>query len=288
MLDRRSRFHRFLEVHPWVILASVVLAFGLGGLGLVRLDGAVQIKPADNPPWLYGGSADTAIGVLSAIVSSAITVAGVIFSATLVTMQLASSQYTPRVVQTLMRRWYLQGVLGMFLGSFAFSLLVLRSVRPAGAEGEPEFVPVLGVSTAILIALVSVGVLIFYIIFAMRSLEPTALINSAASETITLLERSRAFTPETRVSSKVVDRPPSGEVPVAIPATKPGFLQLIRFRNLLSVAEEADITIQITASMGRFKYPGEELAVAWPAGNVTAATIRKNPTWPVDRTGTHA
>ncbi len=274
MLDHRSWLHRLLEKHPWLILASFVVGFSLLGMIMVRVDQGLQLDPNPEQLWLYGGSADAAMSLLSAVSSSAITVAGVVFSATFVTMQLASSQYTPRVVRALGRRWALQIVLGMFLGSFIYSLMVLRSVRPAGVDNG-EFVPVLSVSVAIVIAIASVGVLCFYIIYGMRSLEPTFLINSAAEQTRRLLQRSLSASRRARSVEQVDTSHPPDENLVAIRAERAGYLQVLQFDHLLAAACRDDVTVKVTTSVGRYCHTGEVVALAWPSQRVSAEAERR-------------
>lgn len=256
-------------------MAMFVIGFSILGLVMVRLDQELEIDPAPSRLWLYGGSPDAAISVLSAIASSAITVAGVVFSATFVTMQLASSQYTPRVVKALSRRWYLHIVLGMFLGSFTFSLLVLRSVRPPEADPAAMFVPVLSVSLAIIIAIASVGVLGFYAIYGMKSLEPTFLINSAADQTRSLLQRSLIASRSVRSVGSLNTDPPPDMTTAAIRATRAGFLQLMQFERLLAAAIRDDVTINVTANIGNYVFPGEVLAIVWPSERISQETERQ-------------
>ncbi len=275
MLDRRSRIRRLLESYPWLIMATFIVGFAVLGLAMVRIDQELRLDPLPSRLWLYSGSPDAAMSVLSAIASSAITVAGVVFSATFVTMQLASSQYTPRVVKALSRLWYLHVVLGMFLGSFTFSLLVLRSVRPPEGDPEAAFTPVLSVSLAIVIAIASVGVLGFYAIYGMRTLEPTFLINSAADQTRSLLRRSLIASRKARsVGSLDTDPPPEAMV-VAIRAPCAGFLQMMHFEQLLAVAIRNDVTINVTANIGNYIFPGENLAIAWPGERISEEAMKE-------------
>src|SRR4051812_42912653 len=124
-MELSPRAHRFIDDRPWLIMAVMVVTSVIVAICLINLDHALDLNPGPDRSWLYGGTADSALSLLSTVAGSAITVAGVIFSATFVTMQLASSSYTPRVVQALSRRWILQAVMGAFLGNFAYSIMVL-------------------------------------------------------------------------------------------------------------------------------------------------------------------
>jgi len=104
----------------------------------------------------FGGGPAAARDVLAAIAGSFVTVAGLTFSLTIVVLQLASSQYSPRILRGFLADRITQLTAGAFIGVFAYALVVLRSVR-----SEPDaFVPSLGVSLAILLALAALVVLL--------------------------------------------------------------------------------------------------------------------------------
>ncbi len=256
-------------------MAIIILIAFFSALGMVQIDQALRLTPDPDRIWLYGGGADSATAVLSAVTSSAITVAGIIFSATYVTMQLASSQYTPRVVQALSRRWNLQVVLGIFLANFVYSLVVLRSVRPSTTARPEEFVPVLAVSVCVALSIACVGVLVYYITYGMHSLQPTFLINSAASETERLLERSR-------LASSKMQQGASIEGPIAVPddariltAATSGFIQRVRFEELLAIVREADVAVSLDGNIGHFYLAGEPVMSVWPPEGCTPEIEQK-------------
>jgi uncharacterized membrane protein len=188
--NRGRAWWRSIDNDWWIAGALCLASLLLAGL-TVRIDQTLDLKPSEDRLWLYGGDATGASGVLSSIASSSITVAGVVFSANFVALQLASSLYTPRVIWSLIRRRWLQVVLGTFLATFIFSLIVLRSVRSETNE-HPEFVPVIGVSIAIVLALMSVAVLVFYIHRGSRTVQPNAVIEIAATESFRLLRRDNS------------------------------------------------------------------------------------------------
>lgn len=262
---------------PWLLMASIVLVSAFMGFALIALDEQLRFEPKGARSWLYGGTPESAISLLSAVGSSAITVAGVVFSATFVTMQLASSQYTPRVLQALSDRWYLHIVLGAFLGNFMYSMVVLRAVRPAGsANGEP-FLPVIAVSLSVVYSLVCVGVLIYYITFGMKSLQPSALIDSAARATVTLLEaRARIADLQADNIGDALDElsvPP--ENAIVLDNGRPNFIVGLRLEKLTRLAESHDVYISVVGRIGQYALNREPLLKVWPAENLTTATRRE-------------
>lgn len=136
---------------PVVALVSAVAL----GIALPRLDAALadDLSPAV-AAYLFGGGAGAARTVLSAIATSLITVTSLTFSLTVLTLQLASSQYSPRLLRTFTRDRFVHRTLALFLGSFVYALTVLRTVRtPEG--GGAEFVPQLSVTVAFALTLAS-------------------------------------------------------------------------------------------------------------------------------------
>ena len=116
----------------------------LAGLGLVHLNqsGFVPQWLIDSP-WLYSGGGTGARTMLGAIASSIIGVAGTVLSITIAALSLAAGQMGPRLLRNFVRDRGNQITLGVFLATFAYALMVLRSVR---TQSEGVFVPHLSLS----------------------------------------------------------------------------------------------------------------------------------------------
>lgn len=140
----------------------VLLALALSSL-LIEV-GAVLAR-RNNPliPWLFSGTADVARSVLSVIAGSRITVISIAFSVTIVALQQAAAQFTPRVLGHFTASRSNQIVLGVYTATFVYALLVLRSVRSQTEILQPGFVPALSLTVAIGLALLCLGLLIFFI-----------------------------------------------------------------------------------------------------------------------------
>lgn len=156
--------------HLWETLSSslwfvptvmTLLALGLA-FGSIALDDVTG-----DTGWAYGGGPEGAREVLGTIAASMITVAGVAFSVTIVALTLASQQFGPRLLRNFMRDRGNQLVLGTVISTFTYCLIVLRSIRSSGSE----FVPLISVTFAILLALASLGVLIYFIHHAAVSIQ---------------------------------------------------------------------------------------------------------------------
>lgn len=134
----------------WFVPASIVVGSIVLAMGLIAADTAGSGEWQANWPRWFGAGAAGARGMLSTIAGSMMTVVGVTFSMVLVTLALASSQYTSRILRNFMRDRITQVVLGMFAGIFTYCLIVLRTIRSDGAD---EFVPSLAVAFGVVLAI---------------------------------------------------------------------------------------------------------------------------------------
>jgi uncharacterized membrane protein len=171
--DLRSSF--------WFVPAVIVCAAVTLALALIETDRMLAQSVMDSWPRLFGAGAAGSRGMLSTIAGSMITVAGVVFSITIVSLSLASSQYSSRVLRNFMRDRANQTVLGVFVGIFAYCLVALRTIR-GGDEGA--FVPALSVLVAVALAFVGIAFLIFFIDHIGSSIQASQIIATVAKETL--------------------------------------------------------------------------------------------------------
>ncbi|HEX6038247.1 DUF2254 domain-containing protein [Longimicrobium sp.] len=220
--------------------------------------------------WVFGGGVDGARGVLGTIAGGLITVTGVVFSVTIVALQLASSQFTPRVLRNFTADRGNQLVLGVFIGTFTYTLLVLRTIRSA-SDGENPFVPRVGVTLAVVFVLVAIGFLIFYINHSARSIQVAAILDRVAHRT---LRDVRRLFPE-QVGHADVSRPPDprpAERPsVTVTADGAGYLQAVDGRRLFELGRGRRLVIAMEPHVGDFILPGQPLATVSPPDEVDDA-----------------
>jgi len=147
---------RNLRTSFWFV-PSLIIGAGIAlAVALIEVDSTRNGQWLAHWPRLFGASAAGARVMLSTIAGSMMTVVGVTFSMTLVTLALASSQYTSRILRNFIGDRITQVVLGIFAGIFAYCLIVLRTIRSGDAGG---FVPSLAVFFAVVLAMGGIGVL---------------------------------------------------------------------------------------------------------------------------------
>ncbi|CAN5503860.1 hypothetical protein BH18VER1_BH18VER1_19150 [soil metagenome] len=235
-----------------LVLAAIIAAFGLIELDL-QFDHQLQAKVLVP---ILGASAQGARSMLAAIATSMITVAGVAFSITIVTLSLASTQYTPRILRNFMRDRGNQAVLGAFVSIFTYCLIVLRSIRSPD-EGSP-FVPLLAVFFGVLLALLSIGCLIFFIHHVAASIQASTILSVIAKDTSRAIDdlfpdQLQDETPEVPpVSPEEIDWKP-------VHAPRNGYVQVIDRDGLHQLVSDEGLVVRLDCVAGDFAVQGAPL-----------------------------
>ncbi len=235
-------------------VASVGLAFGA-----VRLDSSLSgRKLATSIGFLWSGGADGARSLLSMVASSMITVAGTVFSITITALVLASGQFGPRLLRNFTRDLGNQVVLGTFVATFLYCLLVLRTVR--GAQ-EGDFVPYFSVTLGVLSAAASIGVLIYFIHHIAASIQAENLIAVVGAELKQNIARLYPAHPDTDAEHRPLDVPSSPAGTVRAEAS--GYVQTLDSDGLVAIGETNDLLVQALRRPGDFVSRGDALLLVW-------------------------
>ncbi|WP_448618138.1 DUF2254 domain-containing protein [Geodermatophilus sp. URMC 65] len=250
--------------------AALVAAVGLG-IGLTELDQALAFGQ-DPIQFVFTGGPSAARTLLSAIASSLISATTLLFSLTIVTLQLASSQYSPRLLQTFVRDRVVQVCLGTLLGTFVYALVVLRTVRSADEAQGSSFVPRLSVTVAFVLTLASVAALVTFLSHQTRQLRVETMMRDVHSESA----RTRARLQE-RQEGRQPDRP-LPEVPdTARPlcARSSGFLVQVFEGPLLEAVTGSGAVLLLDRRPGDPVVTGTPMAWAWPQGAGDAVPVEE-------------
>ena len=252
MLTKRGYWWQQIRASFWFIPAVLVLEAVVLALVLVTLDATVDLHVVERWPLVFGAGAGGARGLLTAVASSMITVAGLVFSITLVALSLASSQYTSRVISNFMRDRVNQTVLGVFVGIFAYCLVVLRTIREGN---EITFVPSLAVIVGLILAFVGIAFLIYFIHHISVSIQASTIIAETAAETITAvdhqfpdqLEQDENESADSDLSASLANQSWS-----AVPARKSGYLVTVDMAGLVHIAREHGRIVRMERGVGEF------------------------------------
>jgi uncharacterized membrane protein len=138
LLARRRVLWDYLGGALWVLPTLSVLVFLLAGALLSR----VSVDP-DSPLWqlAFQGTGEDARGILVVVSATMITVTGLVFALTIVALQIASGQYSPRLLRNFMRDRGTQVVLSVFVGAFTArpGCIPWGSRVPAGRRSCPAW-----------------------------------------------------------------------------------------------------------------------------------------------------
>ena len=263
----------------WFVPGAIVLGAVALAVGMVELSTRVDAEALARWPRIFGASAGSSRSMLSAIAGSMITVAGVTFSITTVAVTQASSQYTPRILRNFMRDRANQVVLGAFVGIFAYCLVVLRTIR--GGDDDGHFVPSLAVLLGVSLAIVGIGVLIFFVHHIASTLQASGIVARIARETIAVVDR--LFPDEAdadanddasgRARAATAGAPdPADAIPVAAPAT--GYVQRVDRDGLLRVCREHGAGMRMERGVGDFVVEGAPLGWIHPGAGAAPPAPR--------------
>ena len=253
----------------WAIpVAAVVVATVVGYLA-PHLEGQAYDHLDEVTWWLFSGSADSARGILSTIASAMISVTGLVFSLTLVVLQLASSQFTPRLVGVFLSSRIVQCTLAVFMSSFVYSLAVLRSVRAEEAVGS-AFVPRLCVTVAFLLVLTSMGCFLAFIHHVTSSIHVATVISRVGDTTMAEIDRSYPEEGTDEVGPSWAPRPGTPRTLVHA-RERHGRLTYVDHVELAKVAARYDVVVALTVREGDFVPDDAVVAHIWgelPEGDV--------------------
>lgn len=276
VLNRIKGRWRELSQSLGFVPGVIVVVFAVLGIGLVELDRHVDIS---GYRFIFGGDGSAARTVLSVVAGSLITVAGLTFSITIVVLQLASSQFSPRILRTFFGDRITQLTIGTYVGTFVYSLLVLRAV---GSFGDAGFVPRLSITFASLFGIGAVVLLVVYLHHVSKMIQVshvTARISHDALARIeSLYPRGFGEPAEDESPTQLLASWRSQDAGRVLPR-RPGYVQYVSFgEDLGSRAERLAILVR----PGDFVSIEVPIAEVWPpeavdgcrAGLLDAVTIR--------------
>lgn len=252
----------WLRSRLWFIPGVFALAATAGAFTLVPLDRLLdQQVSGDFSGVLFAGGPESARLVLSTISAAMLTFTGLVFSVTMLVLQLASSQLSPRVMRTFLRDRINQTILGLFVATFLYSLLILREVRTPAVGSS--FVPAISVSVAYLLLVASVGAFVFYIHHMAQSIRAVTVLRTVGAETREAIERLYPEGVGEDPEDPVVALPDRAPDRVVVLGGAPGVVTSIDDQHLLRLAVEYRLTVAFLHYVGDFVPEGSPLLAIW-------------------------
>jgi uncharacterized membrane protein len=247
----------------WLIPGVMVVAAGGLASALVPIKG-----PAPDVPLrqlLLPAGAEAAVPVLQVVAASVITVTSVVFSLTVVALQITAGNYSPRALRTFLRDLGTQMVLGTFLATFTYAFLVLQNIRPLRGAGQAEWAPQVAFVAVPGFVLASLIALVFFIHHVTQAIRVDLILKEVLEESLDSIDTVHADR-----KGDTIDKHPRDLVPEnarEITSTSTGFVQTFGFGSLLPVTREQDVVVAYRPSAGDHVLEGATLAWCWSRKN---------------------
>jgi uncharacterized membrane protein len=230
-----------------MVLVAMVVAQGVIWVDLWLDDRALDVLPDS---FLLG--VEGSRGILVAVGGSVLAVAATTFSITMSVIATASSTYGPRLVRNFMADRSNQRVLGLFVATFVYCLMVMRRVQDA-TDGV-TFVPHVAVYGALVLALVSVAALVFFLHHISDVIQVSTLIRRVRSELETAVDTVYG----SGADERVVAAPLTGAAADVL-APRSGFVTSVDAPGLARAAAGLGV-VEVTATPGTHVMAGEPIA----------------------------
>lgn len=248
MIERLQNIINNLRGSLWVLPA--LMSAGAVALAYVILFSGVNVARLVDAEawWLFSGDARTARDLLSSLLAGMITMTSLVVSITMVVLSLAAGQLGPRIIWSFIRDRQIQGVLGLFLATIFYLLIVLRSISD---ELGADYVPHLAVTIGSVLTAICLFALLFHIHKVARSIIADEVVKRVAND----LESAIGHLPE---DGGKPPPPDADEQDPALPHSRPlafekaGYIQVIDYQALVEVAEKCGLVVQVHVRAGHF------------------------------------
>ncbi|WP_374942995.1 DUF2254 domain-containing protein [Sphingomonas sp.] len=264
-----------LSASYWFVPSVMALLAALLAALMILLDSYEGSEWMDGIAWLYAARPNGARQMLSSIGGSMITVAGTVFSVTIAAVVYASGQYGPRLLTNFMRDRGNQVTLGTFIATFLYCLIVLRTIRSADETGGYSFVPNLALLVAVLLAICSVAVLIFFIHHVPSKIHINSVIQDVGERLIAEIGHRFPRSLGRSGGGEEIEVPApfrsdatarAAEARTLVAAKRTGYIELIDDDTLITQARRCDLVLRLQYQPGDFTHVGRTLVEIWPPG----------------------
>jgi uncharacterized membrane protein len=247
--SRRHHLHEWRRDSLW--LWPAVAAAGAWCLAAA----VVAFTPASvDRGHLVSSNLDDARTLLGTVASSILTFTGVVFSITLVALQMASTQYSPRVLRNYVRKPITKLALSTFIATFVYSLSVLA--RIGTTSGGHTRAPEVAVGLSYVLVMACLFVFIAYVHSTVRSIRVTYIIEDVYRETLRSLDQTfpaRAAGSDTAADTAAELGPVTGTVAFDHPS---GVLDGIQTDRLVRLARHHDSRLVLVPEPGTYLVRG--------------------------------
>jgi uncharacterized membrane protein len=244
---------------------TITLTLGCAGALLSWLEEAVPTLDAWVPKALFPSHADPQVAqvILGGIAASIMTVVSIVFAILLMTLTLASMQFSPRIIVSFARDRVTQWTLGIFLGTFSYCMAAL----PAARLQPRPFAPVATVLGAMLLALACVAWLLYFIHHISQAISVNQIVDRIASETEAIIDEMMPYPRRhTRMADNHQINPSTWETPVLSDVS--GYIRFIDTERLVALAKSYHVKVHVLRRVGQFVPAGIPVLMVYKGGRL--------------------
>lgn len=238
------------------VIGAAILA-----LAMLAVDRHVDTTLADLPLG-FTSTVESARTLLGVIAGATISFAGIAFSVSLLIIQLASSQYSPRVVHTLFRDPFNKRVMALVVGTFTYCVVVLRSVRSALDSGGDPVIPNISVAVAVVFGIATILAIVAFINHSAHAMDVSEILERIRRETTEQIRTEWTATDPTTPNGDTIPPRPA-EPNTVIRATHSGWVQQIDTDALLAGLPDGH-TAHVDTYAGRYAIEHSRLITITP------------------------
>lgn len=252
-----ERFRRSLFYVPMIwVAASAIFAHVILYLDLQITEQGIRL------PAPFAATVESARALLGTVAAATITFAGIAFSISLLMIQIASSQFSPRVLYSFFRDGFVKRIMGIAVGTFTYCLLVLRVVRQPIEENGTPLVPSISVLVAVVLGVATVLAILALINHSAHSMEVAEIIRRITEDEH---ETIAEICPDAAGEGKPI--PPEGPLPEGSPFTvrskKDGWIESVNAPRVVRALPAGGIG-RLEAGAGMFVARGAPICTIWP------------------------
>jgi uncharacterized membrane protein len=255
---RRIAFNVIAHRQTSLWIAPVVGAILAAGVAMVALRVDATIDLEDFPIPLFIGTPDTARELVTVIASSVTTLLALIFTIIVVAIQLASSQYSPRTLSTLLQDRPSHFTIGVFVGTFIYTLIILVGLHTIEPDVDRDTISGVSLTLAFVLAVISLGTFAVYSNHIIHSVRITSLINRVGGETREVIKKM--YNKPLLKNKETTEKELLDKEPVrVIYANRAGVFDNIDVGKLIEKAVKRDAVIVVVPVVGEFVPKGAPL-----------------------------
>jgi uncharacterized membrane protein len=249
---------------------TIALMLGCAGALLSWLEETVPNLGAWVPKALFPSHADPQVAqvILAGIAASIMTVVSIVFAILLMTLTLASMQFSPRIIVSFARDRVTQWTLGIFLGTFSYCMAAL----PAARSVPHPFAPVITVLGAMLLALACVAWLLFFIHHISQAISVNHIVDRIASETEAMIVDAMPYPRRhTHMRESDLSKPDAWETSILSEVS--GYIRFVDTKRLVDLAKSYRVKVHVLRRVGQFVPAGIPLLMVYKGDRLSREGI---------------